>query len=321
VDGARRQQIAIHHTATHILHTALRAALGSPAAQAGSLVTADWLRFDFSLHRPVTEEELARAEAMANALVRSNVTLRCYETAYEDRPAHCIADFAERYGARVRVVEIGDGAALCGGTHVRSTGEIGAIKILGETGIAAGVRRLEAVAGEAATVFFQRLHGQVRQIASALRCGVEDVVPATEAAGKTRDELARTIAQLRMAQCRAQAAELLRRAERLPDGGGAVVGEVAVGDHSDLRALAAQVIEQSAGGIALLVATLEGKRCFALATGDGGPSAKDLANRWLAKCGGRGGGGERLAAGNLPGEIPFAAVRDAFFDILREKYR
>ena len=168
VNVERRQQIACNHTATHLLDYALRQVLGTHVEQKGSFVAPDALRFDFSHFQKVTDEELRKAEQIANAMVRQNIQLEEHrDVPIEDaRNMGAIALFGEKYGDTVRVIQYGPSLELCGGTHVKATGEIGFIRILSEASVSAGVRRIEAVSGAKAEEFMNMQQDMLRDLKS-----------------------------------------------------------------------------------------------------------------------------------------------------------
>jgi alanyl-tRNA synthetase len=155
IDVERRKKIARHHTATHLLHWALQQVLGEHIKQAGSLVEPDRLRFDFNHHKPLSPEEIRRIEEMVNEKIRENTPVKAYELTYEEAQKHPDIKqfFGEKYGPKVRVIDIDFSKELCGGTHVEQAGTIGFVKVFKEGSIAAGVRRIEALAGKAAEDF------------------------------------------------------------------------------------------------------------------------------------------------------------------------
>ena len=168
VNVERRQQIACNHTATHLLDYALRQVLGTHVEQKGSFVAPDALRFDFSHFQKVTDEELRKAEQIANAMVRQNIQLEEHRDVpiEEARNMGAIALFGEKYGDTVRVIQYGPSLELCGGTHVKATGEIGFIRILSEASVSAGVRRIEAVSGAKAEEFMNMQQDMLRDLKS-----------------------------------------------------------------------------------------------------------------------------------------------------------
>jgi alanyl-tRNA synthetase len=171
VDASRRQATVLNHSATHLLHAALRAVLGTHVQQKGSLVAPDRLRFDFSHYEPMTPAQIAEVEALVNAQIRSNADADITEMAYDDAiKAGALAFFGEKYDARVRVLRLGDfSVELCGGTHVHRAGDIGLFKITSESGIAAGVRRIEAVTGQGALDWFARTEVALQRIAGLVK--------------------------------------------------------------------------------------------------------------------------------------------------------
>ena len=187
VDAERRQAIRLNHSATHLLHAALRSVLGTHVVQKGSLVAPDRLRFDFSHFQPVTPEELQRIERMVNAQIRANDEADTRHMDYEDAIAGgAMALFGEKYDKRVRLLRFGGfSTELCGGTHVARTGDIGFFHILSESGVAAGVRRIEAITGQAALDYLDRIDGALHDVAQLVH-GSRD-----EAASKVREALER----------------------------------------------------------------------------------------------------------------------------------
>ncbi len=177
VDKPRRQCIRRHHSATHLLHAALRQLLGEHVEQKGSLVTAEKLRFDFTHSGPLTENELQEIETLANYQVLENINAVTAEMSYEDAlKAGALALFGEKYGDKVRVLSFNSfSVELCGGTHVERSGDIGLIKLVSETGIAAGVRRIEAVVGEQAVNWVQQQSASVDKLAGMLKTAADEV--------------------------------------------------------------------------------------------------------------------------------------------------
>ena len=228
VDAERRRDVARNHSATHLLHAALRETLGPHVEQRGSLVAPDRLRFDFSHPQPVAAEELAAVDALVNARIRDNSVVVVEEMSYADAlAAGALALFGERYADRVRVLSMGDGFSveLCGGTHVSRTGDIGLLRVVAEEGIAAGVRRIEAATGRHALAFVAAGERELEQAAGLLRGG--------------RLEVATKVAQL-AAQAKALQRQVALLEEKLAASRGADLAAQAV-DVDGIRVLATAV--------------------------------------------------------------------------------
>ena len=209
VDHQRRGKVRANHSATHLLHEALRETLGTHVAQKGSLVAPDRLRFDFSHPKPVSAEELEAIEDIANAVVLQNAPVSTRLMAVDDAIAEgAMALFGEKYGDEVRVVSMGTAQSgpkanraysveLCGGTHVSATGDIGLIRVVGESAVASGVRRLEALTGEAARHYLDEQEKRLKQVASALKVSPAEAAGRLEALLDERRRLARELAEAR----------------------------------------------------------------------------------------------------------------------------
>jgi alanyl-tRNA synthetase len=195
VDLKRRTAIALNHTATHLLQAVLREVLGEHVHQAGSLVAPDRLRFDYTHFAPMTQEELERVEALVNQKIRENLKLDTINMLVEEAlQTGAMALFGEKYGERVRVVKVSDfSIELCGGTHTSRTGDIGLFKILNETGVAAGVRRIEALTGEGAYQFIKAEEKELLEIALALKSAPGELSSKLERFLQRQKELEREI--------------------------------------------------------------------------------------------------------------------------------
>jgi alanyl-tRNA synthetase len=309
VDHARRQGTRIHHSATHLVHEALRQVLGPHVAQKGSLVAPDRLRFDFSHHKAMSDDEVARIEDIANAVVWQNDEVSTRLMSVDDAIAEgATALFGEKYGDEVRVVSMGrqpDGGnepvysmELCGGTHVRRTGDIGLIKIVSEGATAAGVRRIEALAGRLA---FDHLSGQDRRVAGLaqrLKTSPGEVEARVEALTEERRRLERELAEARKKQAMGGGSG----GGQTGDGGVAEVAGVKLMSRvlhgiepKDLRSIADEGKRQMGSGIAAIVAVAEdGKAAVAVGVTDDLTerfSAVDLVRAASQALGGKGGGG------------------------------
>ena len=299
VEHARRSAIRSHHSATHLLHEALRRRLGTHVQQKGSLNAPDRLRFDVSQPTPIGREDLAWVEAEVNARIRENSELTTRLMTPDAAVAEgAMALFGEKYGEEVRVVAMGKGddgrtaysIELCGGTHVRRTGDIGLLRITGEGAVSAGVRRIEAVTGEAALALIGETDRRLNEAAALLKVNPGEVGERVGVLMEERRKLERQVAELQKKLATGGAA-----AETETIAGIAFaqrnLGEVA---PRDLKGIAESILQQLGSGVTALVSTAEGKASVVVAVSadlTGRISAVDLVRAASAALGGKGGGG------------------------------
>lgn len=315
VDKARNLAIARNHTATHLLQAALRKVLGNHVNQAGSLVTPEHLRFDFTNFSPVSAEELEKVESLVNEEILKNVPVTIEEMALKDaKEKGAMALFGEKYGDRVRVVSVGDfSCELCGGSHVTNTAAIGSFRILSETGTGTGVRRIEAVTGAAALQKAKADEAVIRNLASVLKVKADDV---TVKVGHLLKQLKDTEKELQQLKKDAALSDLdAILASREDINGVPVIAASAHADSMDsLRELADTVLDKSGSGVVLLAAVSGDKVQFVCKV-DKGDTKKGLHAGKIIKAaaqaaGGNGGGRPDMAqaGGKQPEQID-AALR------------
>ncbi|RDE10276.1 alanine--tRNA ligase [Pelagibacterium lacus] len=326
VNHARRASIRANHSATHLLHEALREVLGSHVAQKGSLVSPDRLRFDFSHTKPMSDAELAEVERMANAIILQNAPVETRLMAVDDAvKAGAMALFGEKYGDEVRVVSMGtalegDKAGqtysmeLCGGTHVRRTGEIGLVRLVQETSVAAGVRRVEALTAEGARAYLAEQENELKAVAAALKVSPRDALARVQSLVEERKALERQLAEARQKLAMGGSAGA-PAAEAEEIAGVKFIGRIVEGlQPKDLRGLVDQGKKQIGSGVVVIVgATEDGKAGIAVGVSDdltGRVSAVDLVRIGAAALGGQGGGGraDLAQAGGPDGTQVNAAV-------------
>jgi alanyl-tRNA synthetase len=297
VDAARRDLIRANHSATHLLQLALRETLGDHVKQAGSVVAPDHLRFDFSHFQPVSLAELQAIEARVNALVRANAEAGTEVLALEDaRKSGAMMIFGEKYGETVRVLTLGPSKELCGGTHVRRTGDIAFFKIASEESIAAGVRRIVACTGPDAVALAQRTEEELKRAASLLKAGAFEVAGKIEAAQRRVKELERALEEASGKVAAAQSGDLAARARQV--GSAKVLAAKVTGDAKTLRELADKLRDKIGSGVVALGAEVDGKAVLLVAvTKDltGRLKAGDLVREAAKLVGGSGGGKPDLA--------------------------
>ena len=294
VDGERRIAIALNHSATHLLHAALRAVLGKHVQQKGSLVAPDRLRFDFSHNQAVPADDLRKIEEMVNKAIRRNDPAQTRVMALDDAvAAGAMSLFGEKYESDVRVLSFGDfSMELCGGTHVERTGDIGLFKIISETGVAAGIRRIEAVTGQAAYEWVVRLDQVVRDIAGVLRGSREDVDEKVRELVDRSKRLEKEVQQLKSKLATGQGGDMSAQAKAV---GGIKVLAVQV-EGADAKALRDSVdqLKHKLGSSVVVLATVQDGKVVLVAGVSADLVAQlkagDIAGAVAAQVGGRGGG-------------------------------
>ena len=325
IDVERRDAIRANHSATHLLHAALRHHLGDHVTQKGSLVAAERLRFDFAHNKPLSAEELAAIEAEVNAEIRHNEQVSTRLMTPDDAiAAGAMALFGEKYGDEVRVLSMGRVSAgrnysveLCGGTHVRATGDIGLFRIVAEGAVSSGVRRIEALTGEAARQWVVGREESLKAVAGALRTTPEEVEARVVALMDERKRLERELADAKKALALGGGGGAAPAADE-EIGGVKFSGQVLQGmDPKELRGLLDEAKNRMGSGVAAICAVNEGRAAFAAAVTDDLTSrfsAVDLVRAGVEALGGKGGGGRPdMAQGGGPdgdkADSAIAAVR------------
>ncbi|KQY14505.1 alanine--tRNA ligase [Rhizobium sp. Root482] len=327
VDHARRLRLRANHSATHLLHEALREVLGTHVAQKGSLVAPERLRFDVSHPKPMTADELKIVEEMANEIIVQNAAVTTRLMSVDDAIAEgAMALFGEKYGDEVRVVSMGQGlrgakanrpysVELCGGTHVGATGEIGLVRIVGESAVGAGVRRLEALTGPAALAYLNEQDERVKTLASALKVQPAEVQARVEALMDERRKLERELneAKKKLALGGGEAGGSADQVQEIA--GTKFLGKVVTGvEPKDLKSLADDGKKSLGSGIVAFVGVSgDGKASAVVAVTDDLTSrfsAVDLVRVASAALGGKGGGGrpDMAQAGGPDGEKAAQAI-------------
>jgi len=299
VDLERRRAIAANHSGTHILQAALKAVLGDHIKQSGSLVNAERLRFDFTHFSKISDEELQRVETIANEMIRRNVSVQTEVCALEDAlKTGATAVFDEKYGATVRIVKMGDmSMELCGGTHVERTGDIGLLKILHESAIAAGVRRIEAATGKEAVLHVQKTEAELKRAAGLFKAGQMEVFDRAEKLLKQTRELEKEIEALKGKLAAKDSGDLIGRVKEI-GGVKVLAAEAAISDAKTLRDFGDKLRDRLASGIILLGSKAEGKAlllCMVTKDLTGKYSAGNLIKELAPLVGGKGGGRPDMA--------------------------
>ncbi|MBN4080345.1 alanine--tRNA ligase [Beggiatoa alba] len=299
VDESDRQQIAEHHSATHLMHAALRDVLGEHVLQKGSLVDSQRLRFDFSHFEPVTPEQLSKVEALVNTHIRCNHDVETKIMAPDEAIAMgAMALFGEKYGDDVRVLNMGDfSIELCGGTHVQRTGDIAIFKIISETGVAAGVRRIEAVAGAKALLWVEQGEVALNNITTLVKGKRADVEKKVEQLIAHNRQLEKQLEQLKSKMASSQGSDLASQAQDI-SGIKVLAAKLEGADVKVLRETLDQ-LKNKLGTSAVVLATVNGNKVSIVAGVSKNKTdiikAGDLVNVVAEKVGGRGGGRADMA--------------------------
>ena len=325
IDIARRDAVRANHSATHLLHAALRNRLGGHVSQKGSLVAPDRFRFDFSHNKGLSADEIASVEADVNAQIRSNqaVTTRLM-TPDDAVAAGALALFGEKYGDEVRVLSMGKTDAthysveLCGGTHVNALGDIGLLTIVSEGAVASGVRRIEALTGEAARLWLSGREGQLKDIASLLKTGIDDVASRVETLLTERKRLEKELSDAKTALAMSGGSGGAPKADVEMVGGTAFLGQVITGiEPKMLRGLADEQMKAlENGGVVAIVAANDASNTVVVSVSAhllAAITAPDLVRAATTAMGGQGGGGrpEMAQGGGPAGTEQASAALDA----------
>ena len=312
VNEQRREAIKLNHSATHLMHEALRTVLGDHVQQKGSLVDDEKLRFDFSHFQPLTKLEVRQIEGLVNDEIRMNLETRAELMSIDEaKETGAMMLFGEKYGETVRVLSIGsDSVELCGGTHVERAGDIGLFKITMETGVAAGVRRIEAVTGEKALKRFYRDEEQLDQLAQIVKSGRDEVVQKVEQLQVNQRQLEKELEQLK-AKLASQAGGDLAASAVEVNGIKVLAAKLDGADVKTLRDTVDQ-LKNKLGQAAIVLASIQDNKVSIIAGVTKSESqrirAGDLVNAVAQQCGGKGGGRPDMAqaGGNQPENLPAA---------------
>jgi alanyl-tRNA synthetase len=298
VDGERRARTVRNHSATHLMHKALREVLGGHVQQKGSLVTPDRTRFDFAHNAPVTDAQVAQVEALVNAEILANAAAQSRVLPIDEaQKLGAMMLFGEKYGDVVRVLDIGSSRELCGGTHVQRTGDIGLFKIVAETGIAAGIRRVEAVTGDNALAYLQQLEGTVSAVAGALKVTPAEVGVRVDGLLEQLRALEKDITALKGKLASSQGDDLVSQAVDVK--GLKVLAAVLEGADANALRQTLDQLKNKLKTAAIVLAAVDGGKVQLAAgvTADsvGKVKAGELVNFVAAQVGGKGGGKPDLA--------------------------
>jgi alanyl-tRNA synthetase len=323
VDVERRNAIRRNHSATHLLHWALRTVLGAHVAQKGSLVTPDRLRFDFSHLAPMSPDERRRVEDLANQRVLRNLPVETEVLPIaEAKQKGAVAFFGEKYGDTVRVLTMGESKEFCGGTHASRTGDIGLIKIVEESGVAQGVRRMEAVTGEGAIAYVRKLEDELGQAAEIFRSSPFDIAARVTKQNAELREREKEISKLKSQIASGGARDPLASREQVGDLF-LLVHDAGVADPKIMRESADKLRPRMEPGVLVLAGAAEGKVsivCAVTPGAQGKVQAGAIVGMLAKDLGGKGGGRADMAQGGgaLPAGSSLADIIERWTAKLRE---
>jgi alanyl-tRNA synthetase len=322
VDAERRRQIRANHTGTHLLHAALREVLGPHVKQAGSLVAPDRLRFDFSHYAALSADEIAEIERLVNNEILHNKETQTELKTFDDAvQSGAMALFGEKYGSTVRVLSVpGFSTELCGGTHVRATGDIGPLKIIADSSIAAGVRRIEALTADAAIARFQADEQVIEQLSQRLKVSSAEIPAQVDKLQEQVRRYEREIEQLKLKMAQAEAASATDNARQIGDIK-AIATRVSNLDANGMRQLADSLAGKLKTGVVVLGQGIDGKASLVVRVTDDlikRLNAGQIVREVSALIGGKGGGRPDMATGGGPQVEKLESALEASYKVIEQ---
>jgi len=326
VDEKLRLATTNNHTAAHLMHEALRQVLGEHVNQAGSFVSPEILRFDFTHFEKVSEEQMEKIENIVNAVIRKNIPTDIYETPFQEAiDSGITALFGEKYGDVVRVVKVAEfSEELCGGCHVKATGQIGQFRMLSEEAIASGVRRVVALTGREAELMNQEQGRVARRLRQLMNVPEAQVPKMVEKLADEKRQLERDLQNLRSEKALTGVSDLIAQAENVE--GVKVLAKIVEVDSADtLRNMGQALSEQMTSGVAWLAATMSGKSTLLCVVSNDliqrGLKAGELVNTMALLADGRGGGKPNMAQAGIKAPEKIAEALASAADIVQEKLK
>jgi alanyl-tRNA synthetase len=322
VDGERRNSIRANHSATHLLHKALKLVLGDHVKQAGSVVAPDYLRFDYSHFAVPTPEQLEQVEDIVNTWIRENAEAQTKMMKLDEaKKSGAVAMFGEKYGETVRVVTVHpQSTELCGGTHVRRSGDIGLFKVLSEAGIASGVRRLTAVTGVGALQYLRETERELRKAAELLKTTPKELSKRVEATQKRVKELEKKVEEVAVKAQTASSKDLLDQAREV-NGIKVLATRVDPADDKVFRGMADQLRDRIRSGVIAIGGEKDGKALILVAATKDlvakGISAGDLVREMAKEVGGKGGGKADMAQAGGPDATRLPQALDKLYELVK----